>query len=407
MKILNIISEARKNPEQNPKTSINDIIKKAYDATDDHIAETKNLFVSFTAVDKLGINPKSTYHTPLGIYAYPATYVIDEIGPAVSMSSLPFAGDQPYANLFKVTGNIINLNEMTASESRALAKKITTLWVHESGKEWKVAVDDVEQIISDSERNATYSDYPGGRFWYITKVAAETLFGPVWKSTQRHVVWNKLFRLIGIDGCIDPGVGIIHPDEPVQSVFFSIKAIHDVQRIYNKYSPHKIAHNQIMGKARDDEFRKHVALFAAMSTDEIIEYFKSHTVTQLAYVKDKKARMHFINKHGGMIRYMKKQTEAEQIAAIRSSGMKVLPDLRPLTDKVIIQGLQMYPDEGFMVLQRIPNPSHEVCAALVRANPNNVFDIKNLTPDLLRIAAEGGVNPKLLKQFAANNGIAI
>ena len=39
--------EARRNPEQNPKTSINDIIKRALDNTTDTIAGTKNLFVSF------------------------------------------------------------------------------------------------------------------------------------------------------------------------------------------------------------------------------------------------------------------------------------------------------------------------------------------------------------------------
>ena len=73
MKISDTLSEARKNPGQNPKTSINAIIQKAYDETTDMVTPTtKNLFVSFTTVDKLGINPQSHYDTPLGIYSYPA-----------------------------------------------------------------------------------------------------------------------------------------------------------------------------------------------------------------------------------------------------------------------------------------------------------------------------------------------
>ena len=46
---------------------------------------TKNLFVSFTTVDKLGINPQSHYDTPLGIYSYPAEFIVDNIGDYTSM----------------------------------------------------------------------------------------------------------------------------------------------------------------------------------------------------------------------------------------------------------------------------------------------------------------------------------
>ena len=71
------IVEARKNPELNPKESVNKQLKDLYDATTDTIpgSNIKNLFVSFTDLDKLGINPTSRYNTPIGIYAYPAEYV--------------------------------------------------------------------------------------------------------------------------------------------------------------------------------------------------------------------------------------------------------------------------------------------------------------------------------------------
>ena len=31
----------------------------------------KTQYISFTAIDKIGINPRSTYSTPVGIYCYP------------------------------------------------------------------------------------------------------------------------------------------------------------------------------------------------------------------------------------------------------------------------------------------------------------------------------------------------
>ena len=64
---LHELVEARKNPEANPKISINQAVAQAKDQP--------NTFISFTEIDKLGINPKSKHETPIGIYAYPIKYV--------------------------------------------------------------------------------------------------------------------------------------------------------------------------------------------------------------------------------------------------------------------------------------------------------------------------------------------
>ena len=56
------IIEARRNPEQNPKISVNEYIRRAV-ASAQPLSNTgfKNLFVSFTKLPKLGINPQSHY----------------------------------------------------------------------------------------------------------------------------------------------------------------------------------------------------------------------------------------------------------------------------------------------------------------------------------------------------------
>ena len=38
----------------------------------------ENLFVTFVSEDKAGINPKSPYDTPLGVYAYPLKFAMEE-----------------------------------------------------------------------------------------------------------------------------------------------------------------------------------------------------------------------------------------------------------------------------------------------------------------------------------------
>lgn len=234
------IFEARKNPEQTPKHAINDIVIAATRETDSSVADTKNLFVSFTSVDKLGINPGSEYKTPIGIYAYPAEYVVDTVGEYASIASLPFAGTSPYVNLFNASGNIINIATITAADTRKYYRKIADLWVQLSGKDWKTSVDNVEDYTNDAGSKAKFPDYPGGQLWYVTMQAAEELFSKAWNTTP-VVAWNKLFRSIGVDGVVDytpeGGTGIIHTNEPTQAVFFSVNSIENVKRYDNKYSP--------------------------------------------------------------------------------------------------------------------------------------------------------------------------
>lgn len=56
-------------------------------------------FIHFSDIEKLGIYPKSTYNTPIGIYAYPLTDIILR---KFQMGALPFAQDRALVILFDV-----------------------------------------------------------------------------------------------------------------------------------------------------------------------------------------------------------------------------------------------------------------------------------------------------------------
>jgi hypothetical protein len=245
MKLIDI-TEARKNPEQNPKTPINKIIKDKLTATKDKFGPVKNLFISFTELDKLGVNPKSKHGTPLGIYAYPAQYVVDLTGTDEVMGSLPYVGDQPYVNIFKAKGNIIELSTITDSEVNQYYRKLGEVWAKYSGSTWKTSVDQIDELVRAAQSYAHMKSLPGGQLWYVTNRLAMWLkdkLGP-W-GTSHIIAWNKLFRLIGIDGAIDNGTGIIHTNEYTQAVFFSIGAIGSSSRHLNKYSPDALYPSQL------------------------------------------------------------------------------------------------------------------------------------------------------------------
>lgn len=72
MKILSLL-EARSNSEQNKKINVNDAISEYYNQY------SEMAFLSFTKLEKLGVNPNSQFATPNGIYAYPLGYVVKKL----------------------------------------------------------------------------------------------------------------------------------------------------------------------------------------------------------------------------------------------------------------------------------------------------------------------------------------
>ena len=110
MKIAEIL-EARRNPSVNKKESTLDSLEKY---------RGQNVFVSYTASvsqegkanqgAKIGINPRSRYNTPLGIYAYPIDYVLGLKG------NVPFAGSSPFVWVFKPVGRVLDLAAYTQDD---------------------------------------------------------------------------------------------------------------------------------------------------------------------------------------------------------------------------------------------------------------------------------------------------
>jgi hypothetical protein len=80
--------------------------------------DENDLWVQFSNVAKLGVNPKSKFQgTPLGVYAYPLPYVIDREG------SVPFFGERKYMLVFEVSKDesIFKINK----ESKPLSDVIS------------------------------------------------------------------------------------------------------------------------------------------------------------------------------------------------------------------------------------------------------------------------------------------
>jgi hypothetical protein len=75
-----------------------------------------------TDLPKVGVNPGSTYNTPLGIYFYPADYYV------VVRGRVPFQADANYINILQLTTNkILYLNQMDTTSMTAALDKLKQL----------------------------------------------------------------------------------------------------------------------------------------------------------------------------------------------------------------------------------------------------------------------------------------
>ncbi len=269
------IFDARRNPAQNPKVGVYAKLLKHLQSAEKLPDGETNLFVSFTALPKLGINPKSKYNTPLGIYAYPADFVIDTMNPGSDMSRLPFAGDQPWANIFKSTGNVIDLEFVNHLD---YVEPLKNLFKNNIDKD---RIDDFVKLAPKESKVPELKD--GGYLWYITWKAADMLAKRM--STTAPIAWNFIFRKLGVDGVLDKGFGVIHEAEPTQAVFFNPRRIQMIERTANKYAPDTVKQKVTAGNIRKDVL-SHIRSIQN-NTEELVKYFRGgpeHAMSFLNYI---------------------------------------------------------------------------------------------------------------------------
>jgi hypothetical protein len=316
------ITEARKNPELNPKESVNKQLKDLYDATTDTIpgSNIKNLFVSFTDLDKLGINPTSRYNTPIGIYAYPAEYVLKKIGDIGSTEKLPFAGDKPWVNIFRATGNVVDLDTIDSDTVSQYLKTLKDTFVDK-----KIPDDEFKHIFKQAGTGATHRTR-SGILWYFTKLLADYVDQQTVDKTKPNtktvaksasVIWQSILRkTLNIDGMVDDGEGIIHENEPTQAVFFNPAAIEVVKRIPNKYNPITMKARIKQGKEKAEDFKTNLKLLRKYlnknpSIESLNNLLLNGGPTLIRYLP-KETRINLLNFNPRLINYLGRGISKEE-----------------------------------------------------------------------------------------------
>jgi hypothetical protein len=238
------IFEKRSNSELNTLARTKDF------ADDMKKYQHDDYFITFTALEKVGINPKSDYDfTPLGVYAYPLGN--ETIQQQIGADNIPFAGDARWANVLRIT----------ASEEEVLDVRTYTLEHYE--RDMKLIRSMLLEVFDETveKANAFYvackvippsTQRPVEMFWKRVRASANAIalkrksprvtLGEITTAMTTHkwvtrphatLYFNKLLRGIGYRVVIDHGIGMIYSGEPIQTVFLDPLAFKTVERRQN------------------------------------------------------------------------------------------------------------------------------------------------------------------------------
>lgn len=215
-------------------------------------------YISFTQIEKIGINPQSKYDTPLGIYTYPLKEAWREYNLDLGVTireKIPFAGSSPNIYLLKKKEGVKFVNsarEYSYSDLKNDLKKLKAYVLDNKEKFYlnfkekkpnKITSIAVDYYFDKWSREAINQSYPISKLWNVTR---NLCFNMEEKQEGKYkepkpinsVKWNALFRkVLGYQGFADKtGLGYIHPGEPVQAVFFTTRAFEVVKLLRNKES---------------------------------------------------------------------------------------------------------------------------------------------------------------------------
>ena len=183
-------------------------------ATDNHPA--KYAF-TMTEVERVGINTKTQYSTPAGVYCYPLT---EEYCEKLFRNHLPFASNRPLVGLVK-------LRDFDTPGK----------WLKFFDKSY-ASDSDVEKAIKLCHE--AFDDYYGGSFKdvrgmtndeKIYNIVNMQLYVGTFASKRKNISANSLLRKLGYVGVYDADRGIIYPDEETQ-LFFTSQAGYETIGIF-------------------------------------------------------------------------------------------------------------------------------------------------------------------------------
>jgi len=173
----------------------------------------QGLWIHFSDIPKIGIRPSSTHKDPVGIYFFPLDHI------ASDFSRYHHWAFRKYMFVCRIdAANVLNLSTVTEKDAKAM---LSEAGVEEGSSAWSAGY--------------LHGGPPGGRLWRALDEAARS--GGEWGS-GRGMAFRRLLRGLGYDAVRDPGMGIIHGNEPNQFVVLDPADIEVLEMVETTTKPY-------------------------------------------------------------------------------------------------------------------------------------------------------------------------
>lgn len=346
---------------------------------------------TMTSVAKVGLNPRSEYDTPTGIYFYPLTSknlsdLMDDM--------LPFAGDLEYVSLVKLkdTFRWLNLqsNDMKyRSHLSARYLKMITKSIDEivsSSPGWRKRA----EYLLDPSRKEDFSDESNedllfsisktkGKHWYMgdgARIFDYTYFASRF-AKKPAVTWSKILNDLGFHGIYDDGNSVIHENEPSQLVSFRREYV------------------EVIGTYRTQDLRKSSKEKNEKSSDEAISRLIFKEKSQQRFLDLYKR---FKDVAGSLTLYA--------FASSRLTTPEMLEELSNSKSSYVIHGVASNPTSSETLLKKLASSEHlEVRLAVARNMSTSIEVLEDLSHDsIFQVRDEALYSLEKHKEFSQKQG---
>lgn len=212
--------------------------------------DDENIYISFTQLPKIGINPHSDFQsTPLGIYAYPLKEIVEtsklryrEDYYDLNISNdVPYAGEAPFIFVIRSTEEIMDVADYTKFDLEHDLDQFKEFIGEANFKRIVASEPTVDFPFSVGKVNRDpNSSYPITKLWRLTYTYAvnpSLIDNDPISSRKISVRWNKILSSFGYDGFSDKlGLGFIHEAEKTQVFFLSKKSFEVIEMLKNPSS---------------------------------------------------------------------------------------------------------------------------------------------------------------------------
>jgi len=188
-----------------------------------YVTNTVPVKYAFTMVDieKVGLNPRTKFNTPAGVYFYPLN---QEYYEKLVKNKLPYASEKPYVGVVRLKDTNTDKWLRFLQRGRNYANVDRVMAAYDKVFPAPLRPQDREDLLAGLQQPSAISDEL--RHWDFNNDAK--IFDLTWYGTKGSLrstlKWNKLLRDLGYIGIYDNNNSIIHPGEPFQMVALSPEA---------------------------------------------------------------------------------------------------------------------------------------------------------------------------------------